>query len=460
MHKQAAPGERSPGDLLHGQSHPNLAAVLPGRGDGERVRLVPEPADGETLAQYLARVPRLPVRQALALVLQLLSGLAALHAQGHAHGELGPDCLRLGRTGQLKVGGLEDGTPVTARGPYRAPEQQRGQPGDARSDVYSAAVLAHLLLAGAMPPAGGVGAGGLHALRSELPASLDAVFARALAKEPHARFQDAGAFSTALQAVLAPSLGLGPGPTPPPPVAPRPEPLRPPAGLANARIDALGARVQRVEFCLAAACLITLGWIASAFTGVAPIEPARQLVERGSVRVDSSPGRRWEGVLEAPVLRLPAASQPTPAFAAEPPIASPPPAQNPVSQPPPEPQLQLQLQPQPQAQPLPAARPLDAEPPKPRPVKAREPETVRVEHVARRASASRSRPEPTSQRGKRPVPGPSPQAACGPDTGFGHELCTVFLCATREYRHHRVCVTMHTQQQRARDRAAITVGGP
>ncbi|MFL6694478.1 MAG: hypothetical protein ACJ8GO_16145 [Ramlibacter sp.] len=63
------------------------------------------------------------------------------------------------------------------------------------------------------------------------------------------------------------------------------------------------------------------------------------------------------------------------------------------------------------------------------------------------------------QRIARPGP-PDPGGACRQDSALAPELCTVFRCATAEFRQHPVCVQMHAEGARARARLAESRGGP
>ena len=101
--------------------------------------------------------------------------------------------------------GLIVGTPE-----YMAPEQVRGLPCDARTDVYSLGALAYHVFAGRPPFAGEtpIAIGFAHvsepprsprSLRPELPEPLERVILQALEKEPAKRFADAAEFKRAIE---------------------------------------------------------------------------------------------------------------------------------------------------------------------------------------------------------------------------------------------------------------------
>ncbi len=152
-------------------AHPNVCAVTDlGRCADGTPFIVLERLVGETLAERLAR-GRLPRELALEIGRQLLSGLSAAHAAGVVHRDVKPGNLFLVDVGDGVVVKLIDfglakvpGAPVfelearTQTGvvlgtaPYMSPEQVRGtRDYDARTDVYSAAVVIYELLTGAPP---------------------------------------------------------------------------------------------------------------------------------------------------------------------------------------------------------------------------------------------------------------------------------------------------------------------
>lgn len=201
---------------------------------------------GRTLQSLLRERGALPLLEALGLIDQAFAGLMAIHAAGLTHRDLKPANIFLsderGRTvlklldfGIVKVT-PQDGSPSIAplRFPTReghvlgtprcmAPEQIMGQACDARTDVYASAVLLFLLVAGRDP---------FHEYRTHLeilsahltedppalskvaaqhiPPCMDAVVARALAKEPGARFASIAAFGAALSASLGGAQGVRP----------------------------------------------------------------------------------------------------------------------------------------------------------------------------------------------------------------------------------------------------------
>jgi serine/threonine-protein kinase len=222
---------------LNGLDHPHLIRLLDFGIHAGTPYLVTELLEGLPLDRLLAQRP-LPPALAFELGLGIVAGLAHAHAHGVLHRDLKPsnvfiatlgdgtlhpklldfglarfvDSDRWGRHATLTEEGAVLGTPA-----YMAPEQGYGARADARSDVYSAAVVLFELIAARPPfvhpdrtmlirahlvtPPPTIGE-----LRRDLDVqpALEAVLARALAKDPKDRYEDATSMLRALQAVPDP----------------------------------------------------------------------------------------------------------------------------------------------------------------------------------------------------------------------------------------------------------------
>jgi hypothetical protein len=106
--------------------------------------LVLEHVEGASLASWLERLGPPPREVALALLLELARGLEALHAAGVVHADLRAENARIGRWGEVKVGGLgwartpaERDAPTPDVSTCTAPEVRGGSAPDTRSDVYA-----------------------------------------------------------------------------------------------------------------------------------------------------------------------------------------------------------------------------------------------------------------------------------------------------------------------------------
>ncbi|MGY2021795.1 serine/threonine-protein kinase [Nocardia gipuzkoensis] len=177
----------------------------------------------------------LPLDRAVDVIVQAAEALDAAHAAGLVHRDVKPGNILLHTSGfvyliDFGIARAADSTALTATGlvvgtlGYMAPERFTGTV-DARSDVYSLACVLYETLTGKPPYGEGDPAQQMHAhLTSEppraaraardVPAALDAVIARGMAKEPDARYSSAGNFAAAASATLARSAPA----LPPPPV--------------------------------------------------------------------------------------------------------------------------------------------------------------------------------------------------------------------------------------------------
>lgn len=194
--------------------------------------------DGSDLAVLLARGPLSPVR-AVGIAEQVADALDTAHERGLVHRDVKPANVLLARRrpdqpdfAYLSDFGLARSTSgndgLTATGTvvgtadYMSPEQIEGRPVDARSDVYALGCLLFHCLAGRPPYTGSNQVLVLDAHRTAAPpllpaggtwGDLDAVVARALAKDPSQRFPSAGALATAARVALASAAASGSAPT-------------------------------------------------------------------------------------------------------------------------------------------------------------------------------------------------------------------------------------------------------
>jgi WD40 repeat protein len=208
--------------------HPNVLPIYRSGEDDGALYIAMRFVDGASLQELIDRRGRLPVGAAVRIVSQVADALDAAHAAGLVHRDVKPGNVLISEADGEERASLTDfglaipvarqrahgdgtyaGTPA-----YLAPEQIRGDPVDARTDVYGLGCLLFHALTGRVPfAATGVEAvmeAHLHepppspsALVPGLPAKLDEVVASAMAKRPDDRFTSAGQLAEAARAARA-----------------------------------------------------------------------------------------------------------------------------------------------------------------------------------------------------------------------------------------------------------------
>ena len=216
--------------ILGRLSHPNLVSVL-GTGTHEgRPYLVMELVDGESLQHILRRGP-MNVDEAVELVAEIASGLGAAHAAGVVHRDVKPANILHAASGAPRlvdfgIARADDMTSITGTNFvigtafYLSPEQARGETPGPASDVYSLGCVLFEALTG-QPPFDGDTAVAVayrhvhdeapspRAIREEIPAGVEAVVLRCLAKEPSARFATGADLERELRGAVA-AVGAAP----------------------------------------------------------------------------------------------------------------------------------------------------------------------------------------------------------------------------------------------------------
>jgi eukaryotic-like serine/threonine-protein kinase len=177
--------------------------------------IVMEFVAGRTLKEVLAVEGRLLPRRALEITADICAALEFSHRHGIIHRDIKPGNVMLTPNGQVKVmdfgiaralasgaSTMTQTSAVIGTAQYLSPEQARGEPVDARSDVYAAGCVLYELLCGHPPFVGDnpVSVAYQHVREDPRPAStinpdvtpdVDAVVLKALAKNPFNRYQSA-----------------------------------------------------------------------------------------------------------------------------------------------------------------------------------------------------------------------------------------------------------------------------
>ncbi len=217
---------RAEAELLARLDHPRIVRIHAADLEAGAPYLVQDLALGGSLQRRLEREGPLPPGEAAALVAELADALSHAHARGVLHRDLKPHNVLLDEAGTPRLTDFGLALQLDARSRlthtgellgspgYMAPEQVRAEKRtDERTDVYGLAALLCGLLTGE-PPFHTRGLAGLAAIvndpptppsarRPAVPAWLDALALRALAKDPAARPQSAAAVADALRAGLA-----------------------------------------------------------------------------------------------------------------------------------------------------------------------------------------------------------------------------------------------------------------
>ena len=216
-------------EVLATLNHPNIAAVYGFEEDASASGIVLELVEGPTLAERIggqgATSSGLPPDEAIGIAMQIADALEVAHAKGIVHRDLKPANIKITSAGTVKVldFGLAklslqeqtDGVPtlmattqpgmLLGTAAYMAPEQARGGPTDARSDVFSFGAVLYEMLSGRCAFGAESVLDTLNAVVNGEPASLESpasgIVKRCLEKQPSQRFSTMAEVKAALQKV-------------------------------------------------------------------------------------------------------------------------------------------------------------------------------------------------------------------------------------------------------------------
>jgi serine/threonine-protein kinase len=205
-------------------NHPNVVAIYDFDEDEGTSFIAMEYVEGRDLKSAFERNERFGNADIVRIMAQILDALGYSHRQGVVHRDIKPGNVFLQDDGTVKVADFGiahvDSSSLTQVGSvmgtpsFMSPEQIQGLPVDGRSDLFSAGVILYQFLTGERPFAGSSTTTMQKVLKQDplppstlnvtLPAAIDAVVQKALAKRPEDRFQSAQEFADALRAALAP----------------------------------------------------------------------------------------------------------------------------------------------------------------------------------------------------------------------------------------------------------------
>ena len=212
-------------------AHPNVCHIIRlGETSNGLVYVVMPFVEGELLCDVTNRAQQLPLALTVRYITDIAAGLQVAHELGIVHRDLKPENIMISRKSdgseraivmdfglakerqvsaeikKLTATGIVLGTPE-----FMSPEQLRGKPLDARTDVYSLGLMAYEMLTGKLPFPGRTQQEIMIArLKSEptpiraarpdleLPVAVEKVLLRSMEREPAERYQSAPEFAAAL----------------------------------------------------------------------------------------------------------------------------------------------------------------------------------------------------------------------------------------------------------------------
>ena len=206
-------------------SHPGIVTIFDVGEEPETHSpyIVMEYVAGQPLSKFISSSSKIPARRALRYAQQLAEALDYAHAQGVVHRDMKPANILIGKDAHAKItdfgiakmnlatithAGHVVGTPA-----YMSPEQLEGVAVDGRSDLFSLGVILYTMLTGHRPFQGNSAATVCYkvanrdpvpasAFDSTFPPDVDYVIARAMAKDPAARYQTGREMALDLHSVL------------------------------------------------------------------------------------------------------------------------------------------------------------------------------------------------------------------------------------------------------------------
>jgi serine/threonine-protein kinase len=202
-------------------SHPNIVSVYDVGEDNNLHYIVMEYIEGQSLKDYITDNSPLSFTEAIEFTIQICNAIGYAHSKGLIHRDIKPQNILLTKNAEIKVTdfgiakGLGDAT-LTQAGytlgtvHYFSPEQAQGRPAVAQSDLYSIGIVLYEMLTGRIPfeSDNPVALALKHIeepppsprrFNPSVPAQLEQIVLKTLAKQPESRYPSAAAMSQALK---------------------------------------------------------------------------------------------------------------------------------------------------------------------------------------------------------------------------------------------------------------------
>jgi serine/threonine-protein kinase len=216
-----------------GLNHPNIVTIHDIGRSGNLAFMAMEFLEGQEVRAMLAPRKPLPVEQAVSIAAQAAEGLASAHSRGVIHRDIKPSNLMVARDGLVKImdfgiARMRSSDVLTQTGvvlgspKYMSPEQVTGKRADHRSDLFSLGVVLYEMLTGEAPFEGenmtaimlqtlNFNPEPPSSLNPAVPAVLDFIVAKMLAKKLDERYQEALELANDLRECLKLLHGQGAG---------------------------------------------------------------------------------------------------------------------------------------------------------------------------------------------------------------------------------------------------------
>src|ERR1700722_11340517 len=206
-------------------THPNIVGIYDVVVEADCACVVMEYIAGEDLAAFLSRTPVADPQFTVHVIRAMAAALDYTHARGIIHRDIKPanvmlDAANIPKITDFGIARITEGATTTMTGTvmgtieYMAPEQVKGEQVDGRADQFALGVVAYRMLTGGTlygdQSMGTVAykivneaPAPVRSRNSRLPAGVDPVLAKALAKAPDDRYRSCSEFADALAGALA-----------------------------------------------------------------------------------------------------------------------------------------------------------------------------------------------------------------------------------------------------------------